>query len=179
MTRVSDDIYGANLFQLFVDDFGGVKAAAKYLHESSRTVERWLKTGHVPRSAVLALYWESRYGESQSYCDLVNELAIYYGQVCSLTDRVNEGNETIRDLLRMGYGSANQPLFKDFFDVKPLPPPTFSKKKTPPPAAARMQLSTTGQCDEGGSADSAALSELQGSTRPTEASASSVNSLAA
>lgn len=177
MPRVSSDIFGPNLFQLFVDDFGGIKAAAQYLHESPRTVKRWIEKEQVPRSAVLALYWESRYGESQSNCDLVNEIRLYYGSVCTLTTQLNEANATIRALQRMDYGTANQPFFKEQRDAAPFTPPRHGEAKA---TQRPVSFSRIGERDEGGSAPAKGYAGVQAPAWPDQkATPATVKTLAA
>lgn len=165
MPRVSHNIFGPNLFQLFVDDFGGINAAAQYLDESPRTVKRWMQTERVPRSAVLALYWESRYGESQSNCDLVNEIRMYFRAAADLTDRLNAAHAAIRELQRLSYGTANQPMFKEFHDALPMPPTAFCQAQSP---RRDPGLSSRSQCDAGDPTHSTTAPHIQAGKGPNQ-----------
>lgn len=126
------NIYGAQLFRMFMDELGGVKAAHKYLGVSERTVYTWLSNGRVPRSAVLALFWESQYGRSQIFTDQVNEIRLLYRRVCLLQEQFQRAKDIIVGLRAMHAGSANEPLFEELPDFGPLHSPSVTMHSEAP-----------------------------------------------
>jgi hypothetical protein len=125
MFRAPKDIYGPNLLDAFVQELGGHKNVAKFLHVTERTVSRWLETGKVPRAAVLALYWESQYGRSQIFTDQVNEIRLLYRRVCLLQDQYNRAKDIVTGLRKLHMGTANEAIFDDMATITDLPPDTY------------------------------------------------------
>lgn len=74
-------IQGPNLLRLLVQEKGGPKPVAKYLGVNERTIYAWMATGRAPRPAVLALFWESKYGHSLLSTTLQNEVSLLHGQL--------------------------------------------------------------------------------------------------
>lgn len=139
------NIYGPELLRLFIDELGGVKRVHKYLGVTERSVWRWLSTGRAPRAAVLALYWESKWGRSQIFTDQVNEIRLLYRQVCILQDQYQKAKDIITGLRAMHAGSANEPIYDELPDLSNRQPPTFDAEATLPqtqnamvPAAAAL-----------------------------------------
>lgn len=126
------DIYGPELLRMFIDELGGPKQVHKYLDVSERTVWHWLSTGRVPRAAVLALFWESRWGRSQIFTEQVNEIRLLYRQVCILQDQYQKAKDIVAGLRAMHAGSANEPLFEELPTFNATPAPTFSAEAIPP-----------------------------------------------
>lgn len=129
------NIYGPNLLRIFMDDLGGPKAVHKYLGVSERTVFHWLASGRVPRAAVLALFWESKYGRGQIFTDQVNEIRLLYGRVCLLQEQYQRAKDIITGLRAMHAGSANEPLFEELLDLNSGPTPTFAASTDLPSTA--------------------------------------------
>ncbi|WP_157982602.1 hypothetical protein [Simplicispira lacusdiani] len=119
------DIYGSECFRLFMAELGGPKAVHRYLGVTERTVYHWLATGRAPRAAVLALFWESKYGRSHIYTDQVNEIRLLYRQVCLLREQFQRAKEVVTGLRALNAGSANEPLFEELPDFGPLLEPSF------------------------------------------------------
>lgn len=119
------DIYGPELLRMFIDELGGPKRVHKYLGVSERTVWHWLSAGRVPRAAVLALFWESRWGRSQVFTEQVNEIRLLYRQVCILQDQYQKAKDIITGLRAMHAGSANEPLFEELPDLAYRQAPSF------------------------------------------------------
>lgn len=117
------NIYGPNLLRILVDEIGGVKVAHKYLGISERTMFKWLATDRAPRAAVLALFWESKYGRSQIFTDQVNEIRILYRKVNVLEEQYQRAKDIITGLRSMHTGSSNEPLFEEL--------PAFTKQTFP------------------------------------------------
>lgn len=51
---------------------------ARYLGVSLSTVQRWNRTGNVPRAVLLALFWQTRYGKSEMQTNEANWVAQYF-----------------------------------------------------------------------------------------------------
>lgn len=126
------DIYGPELLRMFIDELGGPKRVHKYLGISERTVWRWLAAGRAPRAAVLALFWESRWGRSQIFTDQVNEIRLLYRQVCILQEQYQKAKDIITGLRAMHAGSANEPLFEELPDLAYRQPPSFDTDAAQP-----------------------------------------------
>lgn len=136
------DIYGPELLRMFIDELGGPKRVHKYLGVSERTVWHWLSAGRAPRAAVLALFWESRWGRSQIFTEQVNEIRLLYRQVCILQDQYQKAKDIITGLRAMHAGSANEPLFEELPDLGHRQPPSFDADAAlpvTPEAAAPIQ----------------------------------------
>lgn len=119
------NIYGPNLLRTFIDELGGIKAVHKYLGVSERTVYQWLFNGRAPRAAVLALYWESKYGRSQIFADQVNEIRYLYSQTRLLHEQYQRAKDIITGLRALHSGSANEAFFDELPDLKIPRKPQF------------------------------------------------------
>ena len=119
------DIYGPELLRMFIDELGGPKKVYKYLGVSERTVWHWHSAGRAPRAAVLALFWESRWGRSQIFTEQVNEIRLLYRQVCILQEQYQKAKDIITGLRAMHAGSANEPLFDELPDLSHRQAPSF------------------------------------------------------
>lgn len=127
-------IYGPELLRMLIDELGGVKRVHKYLGVSERTVWHWLSVGRPPRAAVLALYWESKWGRSQIFTEQVNEIRLLYRQVCILQDQYQKAKDIVTGLRAMHAGSANEPLFEELPTISATPAPTFTTEAISPAA---------------------------------------------
>ncbi len=130
MFKAPSDIYGINLFRLFMDEFGGPTKVHKYLGVSERTVWNWLSKGKVPRTAVLALFWESKYGHSQIFTDQVNEIRWLYRRVCLLQEQYTKAKDIVSGLKRLNYGSENEPVFDELQNLRDLPHEKYGESFT-------------------------------------------------
>lgn len=139
MFSVSSDIYGPNVFEIFVDQLGGPKRVHKFLDVSERTVLRWLSTGRVPRAAVLALYWETKYGRSQIFTDQVNEIRLLYRRVCILQEQYGRAKDIVAGLRRLHTGTANEAIFEELEDWHELPPNTYGEPASSSYATAQFR----------------------------------------
>lgn len=88
-------------------------AAAKHLDVSERTVYQWLKRGRAPRAALLALFWETTWGQSIVESHAVNVANSLKG----LTDALRNENAALKSrilyLERVGhFGASNAPVFE-------------------------------------------------------------------
>lgn len=111
MISAPKNIYGPDIFKIFVDELGGPKRVSKMLDVSERTVWRWLADGRVPKMAVLALYWESRYGRSLIDTDHHTEMVLLRGHIQILEQQFTRASHVIQGLRKLDYGTANEPLF--------------------------------------------------------------------
>ena len=119
------DIYGPELLRMFIDELGGIKRVHRYLGVTERTVHRWLSEGQAPRAAVLALFWESKWGRSQIFTDQVNEIRLLYQQVHILQDQYQRAKDIVAGLRAIHAGSANEPVFEELPDLSNRHIPTF------------------------------------------------------
>lgn len=126
-----NNIYGPGMLRLFIDELGGIKRVHKYLGVTERSINRWIATGRPPRAAVLALYWESKWGRSQIFTDQVNEIRLLYQQVCILQEQYQKAKDIITGLRAMHAGSANEPLFAELPDLSSSRSPSFSSETLP------------------------------------------------
>lgn len=100
-------------FSFLLADMAGTPAqVARHLGVTHRTLQRWVAAGDAPRSALLAMYWESRWGRSAMDAQLVNDARIAHGLVSSLQSENATLRARIARLERLGgFGSANGPMF--------------------------------------------------------------------
>lgn len=89
-------------------------------------------TGRVPCAAVLALFWESRWGRSQIFTEQVNEIRLPYQHVCILQDQYQKARDIVAGLRAIHAGSANEPIFEELPGISATPAPTFSAEAIPP-----------------------------------------------
>lgn len=102
-------------FEVLLGDLIGQKtpdAVANHLGVSSSTVRRWFLKGDAPRAVLLALFWETRWGQSIIDCDAVNQARMQEG----LNRALKNENASLRariarlEALGQGFGAANDPL---------------------------------------------------------------------
>lgn len=113
MISAPKNIYGPDVFKIFVHELGGSKRVCKMLDVTERTVWRWLAEDSVPKMAVLALYWESRYGRSLIDTDHHTEMVLLRGQIQILEKQFTRAAHVIQGLRALNYGTANEPLFDE------------------------------------------------------------------
>lgn len=84
---------------------------AKALHVNPSTVYRWISQDNVPRPACLALYWMTRWGQSEIDAEWWNRANIYEGLAKALERELYNVQKSILKLGAIGeFGSANDPL---------------------------------------------------------------------
>ena len=125
MIRAPNDIYGPNLFGIFVDELG-LKQAVNLLGVHKRTVQRW-KSGElaVPRMAVLALFWETNYGRSMIDTDQVNEIRLLYRRLHILEAQYAKARNIVSGIRRLQTGTANEAFFDELQDLNCQMPNTY------------------------------------------------------
>jgi predicted DNA-binding transcriptional regulator AlpA len=69
---------------------------AAALDVDTRTVRRWLKAGHAPRPVALALYWLTRWGQSEIDAHLTDRARL----LASMVDCLNRELSTLRNRLQ-------------------------------------------------------------------------------
>ncbi len=101
---------------VLVDDLFGNRspeAIARHLGVSALTVRRWLKADQAPRAAMLALFWETRWGLSALDAQAVNLVRSHVG----LNNALRRENDTLRAriarLEALNHGAANAPTFNE------------------------------------------------------------------
>jgi hypothetical protein len=100
---------------LMLGDLIGSKtpeSIGKHLGVSPSTVRRWLSKSEAPRAAMLALFWETQWGQSIIDCDAVNQVRMQEG----LNRALKNENASLRariarlEALGGGFGAANEPM---------------------------------------------------------------------
>lgn len=87
------------------------KDVARYLGVSMRTLQRWEAAGAAPRVAMLALFWESKWGIDWFDCNQINTERALRGYVDSLQREAATLIARIARLEALGdFGAANSPL---------------------------------------------------------------------
>lgn len=118
MISAPKDIWGINVFKIFVHELGMVRTC-KILDVPEAKVRRWLRnTGvadkhPVPRMAVLALYWETQYGKMLVDSDQVNEIRLLYSRIHVLEAQFSKARDIVAGLRRIHTGTANEAYFDD------------------------------------------------------------------
>lgn len=110
MIKAPHDMYGINVFRIFVDELS-VKQAAKILDVTTATISRWIATEKVPKAAVLALYWESKYGRSLIDVEHDREVKDLRGRISCYQSQFQRAKVIIAGLRAMNYGTANEPFY--------------------------------------------------------------------
>lgn len=131
------DVYGSNLFELFMGQCGGIKKVAEFLHVSECTVKTWIEKESVPRAAVLALYWETNYGRSQMFTGQVNEIRVLYRRICILQDQYTKAKDIITGLRQFQGDTANEPFYEEMPDSAAFPGNSYGLEAPVLPAAQK------------------------------------------
>lgn len=100
---------------IILDDLMGAKtpeALADHLGVSASTARRWMAVDHAPRAVALALFWETRWGQSIVDCDAVNQARMQEGLNRALK---NENASLLARIARLealgnNFGAANEPF---------------------------------------------------------------------
>lgn len=109
-------------FGAMVSDLGNPSAhvLARVLGVSPSTVYRWAAADTAPRSAMLALFWLTSWGQSELDCDLHNRASTYTAHIESVK-RENDAlrRELARVLAAGDFGSANRPTYRPAGELVP------------------------------------------------------------
>lgn len=111
--------YGVQMPSLLtmLDDLPhNVPMLCKHLDISKSTLDRYIKAEGAPRTVMLSLFWETRWGVSQINCQAVNDAAMHYGYSDMLRQQNAKLHRQIAQLEseRSTYGhlAANTPFFR-------------------------------------------------------------------
>lgn len=86
---------------------------ARHLGVTARTLARWRSSGDAPRLALLALFWETKWGLSVAHCDAVNGERVALGLARSLERERATLLTRIAYLEETGdFGAANAPMWR-------------------------------------------------------------------
>lgn len=113
-------------FSCLLDDMPAPAAqVARHLGVSARTLARWRAAEQAPRAAMLALFFESRWGRSAVNAHAENGARVYAG----LAGALERENATLRARIARlerlgGFGSANDPLVSPRGSWGPVRRPT-------------------------------------------------------
>lgn len=100
---------------ILIDDLAGSRtpeAIANHLDVSALTVRRWMAQDGAPRAAMLALFFETRWGLSALDAHAVNLVRTHVGLNMALRRENAALQRRIERLEALGgFGSANSPMF--------------------------------------------------------------------
>jgi hypothetical protein len=133
MISAPKNVYGPDIFKMFVHELGGPKLVCKMLDVAERTIWRWLAEGSVPKMAVRALYWETQYGRSLIDTDHHNERILMHTRIKILEQQFERAARVIAGLKLLNAGTANEPYFDElgeFVDRKSIAPDSNANVKT-------------------------------------------------
>lgn len=119
-------------------DIGDPKPAAlaKALDVSARSVRRWLQHGHAPRSAALAIFWLTRWGQNAVHCEAHNAAQLHAGMAAALRSEIDRLQAQLDRLARIGdFGCANDPALGIARPVLPAAPRRRPSVRTDEPSA--------------------------------------------
>jgi predicted DNA-binding transcriptional regulator AlpA len=104
------------VWHLILGDLGDPPAhrVARVLGVGKRTVYRWNRAGHAPKSATLALYWLTRWGRSAVHAQAVNDALMAVALAGSLERERDQLQARLAHVLALAdTGAANRPLLGD------------------------------------------------------------------
>lgn len=111
---------------MLIDDLHGDRSPdsiGRHLGVSALTVRRWIKAEQAPRAAMLALFWETRWGLSALDAQANNLVRMHVG----LNNALRRENATLRQriarLEALSYGASNAPSFYPTDHTPPVAPP--------------------------------------------------------
>lgn len=88
----------------------GAAVLARALGVTERTARRWLADGNAPRPALLALFWVTRWGQSEAHSEAHNSAAMHAGMVGCLQREIAALRRELARVLSLGeFGAANSP----------------------------------------------------------------------
>lgn len=92
---------------------------AKYLGVSERTIYHWKKTDKAPKAVLLALFWESSYGQKTIDYSTFNAMQSYKLLSESLKRNILNLEARVRYLEKNGsFDSANEPFLTPVPEIK-------------------------------------------------------------
>lgn len=125
---------------LMLDDIGRPRTAdlARALGVTPRTARAWVAAGQAPRSAMLALFFLTRWGLSQADCDAHNAAQLARAHLSSVQEEKNALQaEFARVLALADTGAANGASWRalPMAAVIPFPGRAARSRRPPGPAA--------------------------------------------
>lgn len=112
MITAPKDIHSVAFFEVMLHELT-MPRVLSILGVTERTVYYWLSKERVPKAAMHALFWESRYGRSVIDSDHDFEINLMRQQIRILNEQLIKAKHIITGLRQMQYGSANEPLWDD------------------------------------------------------------------
>lgn len=112
MITAPKDIHSVAFFEAMLHELT-MPRVLSILDVTERTVYYWLSKERVPKAAIHALFWESRYGRSVIDSDHEFEINLMRQQIRILNEQLVKAKHIITGLRQMQYGSANEPLYDD------------------------------------------------------------------
>lgn len=127
-----------------------VRQLGRALGVSPTTAARWIKAGHAPRPAMLALFWLTRWGVSQIHCQAHNDAlqqaqiaANYLSQLKEAGAQLMVAQAKLDHLGRIGdFGAANDPMPNVRRHVPALPVIAVPGEPQPAPKATRKKTAS-------------------------------------
>ncbi len=99
-------------FAALVEDIGATpRAISKFLGVSERTFWAWKSERNPPRAVLLALFWESRWGQSLYETTIDNGRRYHFAHVASLEREIARLKEQIARTSKLS-DTANAPVFR-------------------------------------------------------------------
>lgn len=87
------------------------KDLARHLGVNERTIRAWVAAGTAPRPVLLALYWETRWGQDNAIADAHNTIQVHRRHAESLARELQRVSMQNMRLAGLVDDSANSPLF--------------------------------------------------------------------
>lgn len=89
---------------------------AKFLNISTSTLRQYRKKGQAPRVVMLALFWETVWGQSAVNCHAVNNARLHFTKNVMLQRQIQQMQKQIdrlqTELDKSSTGAANSPVFE-------------------------------------------------------------------
>jgi hypothetical protein len=91
---------------------------AKHLGVSPKQITGWKLAGEAPRSVMLALFWETKWGVSVIDCDARTSVKRWYALAQSSEREIASLRARVARLEALGsHGSANSPLWDNDYPI--------------------------------------------------------------
>jgi len=91
-------------------------ALSEHLEISRRQIQRYQAADAAPRSVLLAMFWETRWGRSTADCEAANWAALHYMRAEAAEHQVKQLRRQIaimeRELVAAGGPAANLPIWQ-------------------------------------------------------------------
>lgn len=104
---------------LLADLPANLNQVARHLDLSSVTLNKYRKFDQAPRSVMLALFWETRWGRSAADTEAANYGAVYYRQakglereLARMTGIIRHLEHELNRLAILHQGAANGPIWR-------------------------------------------------------------------